>query len=102
MATEQRVEPIYIREGTITPAQHSKLQKSTGRPVVLVEGEPSECVLDVKKNLRDYFAGQALIAYMSSSNMVSSIANTSEIDYGKQMAIICYEQADAMLQQRSK
>lgn len=49
-------------------------------------------------SLRDYFAGQALVGVMGNSNLLAAASLKS--DPKKSLALMAFEQADAMLRAR--
>ena len=51
--------------------------------------------------LRDYFAGQALIAYRA-EYVTEAAANSAGLKPWEFLAKCCYEQADAMIAERNK
>lgn len=83
--------PIYINSACIKNDAFDFLKENTERPVVLVEGNPKDHVLDNNITLRDYFASSALTMYQNGT------VYTTE-----QIASNCYKIADAMLKERSK
>lgn len=54
--------------------------------------------------LRDYFAGQALIAYLSAENARAIVVLAKEQGHtvAEVISATCYQMADAMLKERSK
>ena len=67
--------------------------------------EKSDDVIHVENMpLRDYFAGQALVAYLSAENApaIISISKEQGSTAAEVISATCYQMADAMLKERSK
>lgn len=90
--------PIYIERCYIDSFNYRKLQESTDRPVILINGCPKDHVLDVQEELRDKFAMAALEGYSTKTYF----GDRGQMPTAKQIAERCYELADAMLVERLK
>lgn len=72
--------PIYIDRTRISSqAQVDEIEKKTGRPVLLVHGNPHEIVLDTQEELRDRFALAAMQSQINGKFSAEQIAESSYI-----------------------
>lgn len=86
--------PIYLNMDYIESGEPERLAKVTGRPVILLQGDPRKAVLDVEEDLRDKFAASALSGMMRDFGRLTSSYES--------IAAHAYKVADALLAERAK
>ncbi len=77
-----KMQPVYVDAARLSPEQCERLL-SMDKHVILVEGNPHDCIMDNEKMLRDEFA----MAFISA---------------GEGSVAFAYKMADEMLTERSK
>lgn len=99
--------PIYIRRGYL-PGEKTAMQlhEATGRPVVMISGDPKECVLDTFESLRVKIAGQVagdvFSGHIKLAAETGKIAADSPDDVVKEVAKSSLEIADAIIAESMK
>lgn len=97
------IHPIYINRHAIrSDAEAAEIEKKTGRPVILILGEPRDAVLDIQEELRDKIAISAMNGMLSRDAYQGGwCPSKDEAKCGvKRLARFSYEYADAMLKAR--
>lgn len=77
------------------------MSKSNGGPAFPLSVEPTFQWAEPGMSLRDWFAGQALIAVVGNNQLLDKMSDIrSDKDFGVSVASGCYKLADAMLSAR--
>ena len=89
------IQPIYL-DASRVKTNIEEIEKKTGRPVILVHGDPKNAVLDLQEDLRDKIALKVLPVYIDDQLSHAKIVDIDEV------ISFSYEIADAFLNRKNR